>query len=213
MIQELFRMLNQSAVDIPTLPDIGKCFCNSSCVLFSTLSAGVESMEFQKIRTASHIHSGRVRNKHQFKIRDASLDRQPKVLSSQVRETLSRIMVQTNNDCRFQIFISTKFLTPATFGCWKIRFKTDVCTCSQFPMEAVHWIKEVEMVDSVDDLMSSSPVRGIQMPNLEVLDAMIASALNRIILISHFTRRISVEEEKGPEALPDPQAHPGHRCQ
>ena len=41
--------------------------------------------------------------------------------------------------------------TPATFACWKIRFKTEVCTCSQFPSEPVHWIKEVEMVDSVDD--------------------------------------------------------------
>ena len=74
-----------------------------------------------------------------------------------------------------------KFTTQATFACRKIRFKTEVCTCSQFPTEAVHWIKEVEMVDSVDDLMSSSSIRGIQMPNFEVLDARIASALNRII--------------------------------
>ena len=58
------------------------------------------------------------------------------------------------------------------------------------------WIKEVEMVDSVDDLMSSSSLTGIQMPNFEVLDARIASALNRIIHISHFTRRISLEEQK-----------------
>ena len=42
-----------------------------------------------------------------------------------------------------------KFPTPATFACWKIRFKTEVCTCSQFPTEAMHWIKEVKMVDSV----------------------------------------------------------------
>ena len=45
-----------------------------------------------------------------------------------------------------------KFPTPATFACWKIRFKTEVCTCSQFPTEAMQWIKEVELVDSVDDL-------------------------------------------------------------
>ena len=44
-----------------------------------------------------------------------------------------------------------KFTTPATFACWKIRFKTEVCACSQFPAEAMHWIKEVELVDSVDD--------------------------------------------------------------
>ena len=67
-----------------------------------------------------------------------------------------------------------KFTTPATFACWKIRFKTEVCTCSQFPTEAMQWIKEVEMVDSVDDLKSSSSIRGISMPNFEVLDARIA---------------------------------------
>ena len=60
----------------------------------------------------------------------------------------------------------------------------------------MHWIKEVELVDSVDDLMSSSSVRGIQMPNFEVLDARIASALNRIIHNSHFKRKISLEEQK-----------------
>ena len=48
-----------------------------------------------------------------------------------------------------------KFPTPATFACWKIRFKTEVCTCSQFPTEAMQWIKEVELVESLDDLKSS----------------------------------------------------------
>ena len=57
-------------------------------------------------------------------------------------------------------------------------------------------IKEVEMVDSVDELRSSSSTRGISMPNFEVLDARIASALNRIIHNSHFKRRISLEEQK-----------------
>ena len=89
-----------------------------------------------------------------------------------------------------------KFLIPATFACWKIRFKTEVCTCSQFPTEAMQWIKEVEMVDSVDDFKSSSSVPGIPMPNFEVLDARIASALNKIIHNSQFTRRISLEEQK-----------------
>ena len=89
-----------------------------------------------------------------------------------------------------------KFPTPASFACWKIRFKTEVRTCSQFPAEAMQWIKEVEMVDSVDDLKSSSSTRGISMPNFEVLDARIASALNKIIHNSHFKRRISLEERK-----------------
>ena len=89
-----------------------------------------------------------------------------------------------------------KFPTPATFACWKIRFKTEVCTCSQFPTEAMQWIKEVELVDSVDVLRSSSSIRGISMPNFEVLDARIASALNKIIHNFQFKRRISLEEQK-----------------
>ena len=58
----------------------------------------------------------------------------------------------------------------------------------------MQWIKEVEMVDSVDELRSSSSIHGISMPNFEVLDVRIASALNKIIHNSHFKRRISLEE-------------------
>ena len=41
---------------------------------------------------------------------DASLDRQPKIQSSSVEETIQRIMEQTNNDCRFRISILTSSL-------------------------------------------------------------------------------------------------------
>ena len=60
----------------------------------------------------------------------------------------------------------------------------------------MQWIKEVELVDSVDDFKSSLSVRGIRMPDFEVLDARIASALKRVIHNSHFKRRISLEEQK-----------------
>ena len=95
-----------------------------------------------------------------------------------------------------------KFPTPATFACWKIRFKTEVCICSPFPTEAMQLVKEVEMVDSVYDLKSSLSIRGISMPNFEVLDARIASALNKIIHNSHFKRRISLEEQKAQKQDP-----------
>ena len=59
------------------------------------------------------------------------------------------------------------------------------------------WIKEVEMVDSVDDdLRFSSSARGIRMPDFEVLNAKIASALNRIIHNSHFKKKVTLEEQK-----------------
>ena len=77
--------------------------------------------------------------------------------------------------------------TPATFACWKIRFKIEVCTYSQFPTEAMQWIKEVELVDSVDELRSSLSTRVLQCRILKyLLDARIASALNKIIHNSHF---------------------------
>ena len=52
------------------------------------------------------------------------------------------------------------------------------------------------MVDSVDDLKSSCSVRGIRMPDFEVLDAKIASALNRIIHKTHFKRIVGLEEQE-----------------
>ena len=60
----------------------------------------------------------------------------------------------------------------------------------------MQWIKEVEMVDSVDDLKSSCSVRGIRMPDFEVLDARIASVLNWIIHNTPSKRKVSVEEQK-----------------
>ena len=60
----------------------------------------------------------------------------------------------------------------------------------------MQWIKEVELVDSVDELRSSSSTRGISVPDFEVLDARIASALNKIIHNSHFKRKISLEEQQ-----------------
>ena len=61
------------------------------------------------------------------------------------------------------------------------------------------WIKEVEMAESVDDLKSSCSVRGTHGPNSEVLDAKIASAVNRIIQNTRFKKKVSLEEQKSPK--------------
>ena len=147
MIQELFRMLNQSAVDIPTSP-VNQCLSHliqflkgCEAVLWESRAAEkgrhafgtpmiycetflqIQVGHLQVLIRRNWIHGvpedkncfihqqwKRVRKKHQLKIRDASLERQPKVLSPSVEETLQRIMGQTDNDCRFQIFISTNSL-------------------------------------------------------------------------------------------------------
>ena len=105
-------------------------------------------------------------------------------------------MEQTNNDCRFQIFISTNSLLQQRLLVGRYDSILRYVLVHNFLREAMQWIKEVELVDSVDDLKSSRSTRGIQMPNFEVFDVRIASALNRIIHNSHFKRRVSLEEQK-----------------
>ena len=52
----------------------------------------------------------------------------------------------------------------------------------QFSSEALFWIKEVKMIDSVEDFKSSRSIQGCDdFPNFAMLDARIASALNKII--------------------------------
>ena len=72
--------------------------------------------------------------------------------------------------------------------CWKIRSKTQVSACSGSPSAAMWYgSKEVDMVESVDDSKSSRSIPGYtHFPNFEMLDARIASALNKIIQNSHF---------------------------
>ena len=79
-----------------------------------------------------------------------------------------------------------KFPTPSPFLCGKIRFKNQVTTCSDFPSEAMLRIKEVEMVDSEDELKSPRSVTGKNFPSFEMLDAKIASALIKIFQNSYF---------------------------
>ena len=59
----------------------------------------------------------------------------------------------------------------------------------------MHWMKEVEMVDSVEDFKSSLSARGIRMPDFEVLDVKIASE-SSIILTS---KDLSVWRNKMPK--------------
>ena len=52
------------------------------------------------------------------------------------------------------------------------------------------------MVDSLNELKSSRSVYGKDFPNFEMLDAKIASALNKIIKNAQFKKKVSHEEQK-----------------
>ena len=89
-----------------------------------------------------------------------------------------------------------KFPVSQSFLVWKIRFKNQATTCFDFPSEAMLWIKEVEMIDSLQELKSARLVCGKNFPNFEMLDVKIASALKKIKQNSYFKKRVSLEEQK-----------------
>ena len=71
---------------------------------------------------------------------------------------------------------------------WKIRFKKQVTSCSDFTSEAILWNKDVEMVDSLEKVKSPRYVSGKIFPNFEMLDAKFASAysVSDAHVLTHF---------------------------
>ena len=65
-----------------------------------------------------------------------------------------------------------------------------------FASEAMHWIKEVEMVHSLDDVESSQSIGGHRCPNFEMLGAKITSSLKKIIQNSYCKKRVNLAEQK-----------------
>ena len=69
------------------------------------------------------------------------------------------------------------FTDSVDIQCWKVNFKTEVCSNSAWPTVTMLWIKEVEIGKSVYDLTTSQPSEGRDFSDIEMLDAKIASAL------------------------------------
>ena len=164
-----------------------------------------------------------VKTQTQLWIRDASQDRQPEIHSTLKEGRFTKDYGADQQRLQISDLHFDKFPNPATCACWKIRFKTEACTCSQFPTEAMLWTKEVEMDESVDDLKSSRSINGTHGSDFEVLDEKIASALNRIIQNTRFKKKISLEEIKAQkedrflprktDRSPDLRVLPGHWSQ
>ena len=54
----------------------------------------------------------------------------------------------------------------------------------------------MEMADSLDEIKVSRSVHAKDFPNFEMLDAKIASALNKIMQDSQFKKKVSLKEQK-----------------
>ena len=124
-----------------------------------------------------------MRNKHKFKIRDDSPDRQPKILSSPVEDADFRSSFRQVSHASNVLVLEDKIQDR---GLYLFTISYGLCIGSKKWRWLIQW----------DEIKSSSSVRGISMPDFEVLDARIASALNKIIHNPHFKRRISLEEQK-----------------
>ena len=90
---------------------------------------------------------------------------------------------------------STNFLIHSRFQCGKFASQLKWTICSDVPSDAMLWIKEVDLVDSLDELKSSRSVSGKDFPNFEMLDAKIASALNKIIQNSQLKKKVNFGAE------------------
>ena len=119
---------------------IGKRFCKSTCIFISSLSSRIESMGCDSWGAAfMRLQQRKVKDQNETQIWDASLDRQPKIQSSSVEET-SKNDGADQQRLQISALHFDKLLTPATVACWKIRFKTAVCICSQFSYKKWIWL-------------------------------------------------------------------------
>ena len=85
-------------------------------------------------------HTSEDKIKAQFQCRHLQQGRRQRVL--QYRWNTAELQIS-----EFQF---DKVPNPQSFLVWKIRFKNLATICSGFPSDAMLWIKEVEMVDSLD---------------------------------------------------------------
>ena len=110
------------------------------------------------------------------------------ILSFQQKEQIHRITCLMNKNFRSRSFKLTRQI-PHTFNVFMLEDKIhNPSKCLfRFSSETRLWIKEVEMVDSVDDLKTSHSIRSF--PIFEKLDGRVASALNKIIQIPTSRKR------------------------
>ena len=90
------------------------------------------------------------------------------------------------------------FLTLSNFKAGRSISRLKFCTRTADPQINVLWIKQVEVAKSSDELVTSRSITGQhKFPDSNMLDAMIASALKKLINTqSTFRERVSVEEQR-----------------
>ena len=108
-------------------------FSNPSCVFISSLSSRIESIENASIEEPLHTSTAE-NSERPEQNRDLRWQSGPSAKDSVIFSGGDSSKNYGADRQRLQIsdLHFDKFPTPAPFACWKIRFKTEVCTCSQF---------------------------------------------------------------------------------
>ena len=176
---------------------IWRRFCKSNSVFFSTLSAGVESIELSYIRTNSLITGG-----EEWESNTSSGSEMP-----------ARTVSQKFSHPLWGRFFKELWCRPTTTAefrssFWQIPYTSHVRLLEDQIQDRGMYLFTISNGSYALDQRSGDGwfsgwfkklrhlYGGISMPNFEVLDARIASALNKIIHNSHFKRRISLEKQK-----------------
>ena len=86
-----------------------------------------------------------------------------------LEELILKMVWRKIRDIQSRNCISGKFPESVDLPCWKINFRTELCSNSSHPTIAMSWIKEVEIVKSTEDLLTSQPIEGRDFPILKRL--------------------------------------------
>ena len=72
-----------------------------------------------------------------------------------------------------------KFPDHTEFQSWIVNFRTEVCSKAKNLMLGFQWIKEIEVVESLDDLITPNLITSKNFPDYAELDLMVAAASKR----------------------------------
>ena len=90
-----------------------------------------------------------------------------------------------------------KFADSLKIESWKVNFKTEECAKSAFLHITMHWIQDVEIAKSIGDLMTSQSITSRRdFTDHDILDAMIASALKKLLTSVHSRKRVRVAKQR-----------------
>ena len=72
-----------------------------------------------------------------------------------------------------------KFPDRTEFQCWRVNYRTEVCSKAKNHSLALQWIKEIETAKSLDDLITPKSITGKNFSDCEEMALMVAAALRK----------------------------------